>query len=492
MFLKGLSGMARRSPHQLVRKALRASILQDQGGALAMYFALLVLPLFVITGLAVDGSRALLLRYQFQAALDSAALAVGSTYESAEVLDARAEAFVSRNFRAAGTSIKSVDVVDDGEKVYLTGSFDVETYFMGLVSKPTLNIAASTDVKRAGGGIMVALVLDNTGSMWSSNNIGGLRDSSQTLVDHLFGDETAPPDLRVAIVPYSATINPGAEAETLINPASLPVRSDTDKSLWKGCVVERSGTHSIGDTDVATGGYWTPFMYQPGLDNNFDPAVPNSIIPGGTTNSNGITGYNIGCPTPITPLTNNRQTVNSAVSALTAWNRGGTLTDIGVAWGLRVLSPGAPFTQSTEIDPNTGQSLWESTRWRRAMVIMTDGESGFYNFPGGASPNQAHPSASDDTGYGRMGEGLAQEIFGSSASRQEFNERIEALCTTAKQQGITVYTVVYTSGVGSETRDMYRRCASDAGKYWYAPNKQALNDSFTLIGSDLSRLRIVR
>jgi Flp pilus assembly protein TadG len=468
---------------------------RQTSGAVMLNFALVLIPLVGGVGLAIDGGRAMLLRYQFQAALDAAGLAVGATIGTPEELDALADAFVAKNFRAPGATILSVNVTSDADKVYVRGQFRMTTFLMGLFSHQNVTLGASTDVKRAGGGLMVALVLDNTGSMWTNGNIASLRDASASLVSKLFEEETDHPDLRVSIVPYAASVNPGAEAENIVNPATLPERDPADKTKWKGCVRERAGAASIADTDTVTGGWWEPFLYPVASDNNFNPADPTTIIPGGASNTNGVTGPNTGCPTPILPLTGLRSEVDASIAAITAWNRGGTLTDIGIAWGLRTLSPEAPFTQSSEADPEFATTLWASPRWRRAMVIMTDGDSLFYNLPSTAGPNTTHPSASDETGYGRLGETLATSVLGTSnanTAKTVLNTRIENLCTQAKAQNIVVYTVVFTSSVSESVRAMYQRCASDPGKYWYAPTKDALNASFSQIGSDLSRLRITK
>ncbi len=146
---------------------------------------------------------------------------------------------------------------------------------------------------------------------------------------------------------------------------------------------------------------------------------------------------------------------------------------------------------------------------------MTDGESSFYNYPGrngsdynqeGTRPNDSHSSASDYTAYGRWNEtgSNAKAIYDSApgyvradgstdnTARGKMNRRIFDLCETAKSQGIVVYSVVFTSSVGPETREMYRACASDPGKYWYAPTQSALTTAFEQVGSDLSKLRITR
>ncbi|MCI4646228.1 MAG: pilus assembly protein [Hyphomonadaceae bacterium] len=470
--------------------ARRSDFAQNQRGNVAMMFALIALPIFLVVGLAIDASRASLVRYHFQTALDAAALAVGSTYKPHDELETMAQAYVRKNFIVEGTTINRIRLIDNGQELTLSGNFTMNTYFMGLIERGTLDVSNATEVKRAGGGLLVTMVLDNTGSM-AGSRIASLRESSQALVNELFSEENNTEDLRVGIVPYAASVNPGSEAEYLLSPFDLSVL-DLDNALgWHGCVFERSGLLST-LTDLAPsvlGGYWTPYIYPPGPDNNFNWGDEDSANESYQSNSG--TGPNLGCPTPIVPLTNSKGTLDAAIANMKHWNRGGTLTDIGMAWGIRVMTPGNPFNESAEIDPittgsDTPTSLWDSSRWRKAIVLMTDGESQFYD----GYHSDDHDS--DITGYGREGTGVAFELYGSSASRSEINTNIASLCQQAKDMGIIVYTVVFTSSVGTDTRTMYEECASDPGKYWYAPDSDALANTFEQIGSDLSRLRITR
>ena len=477
-------------------------------GAFAMNFALMLLPMIAIVGLGVDGARLLLARYEFRAALDSAALSAGTTYATEEELTEIANAYVDRNFQVWGTRVLSVQAVPDQENVIVNGTFELDTLFYAALGRKHVVSGASTEIRRAGGGLMVTMVLDVTGSMWSSNNIGALRDATNSLATHIFGEDVEPEDLRFAIVPYAASVNVGPVAPSLIDPATVIDYDPSDKTKWMGCVEERAGNLSLSDDPPGPGKYWKPFIYPIGPDNNYNPANPSTILPGGGSNSNGFAGPNLGCPAnAITPLINQRATVLANINAITAWNRGGTLADIGMAWALRVMSPGAPFTESTEIDPANGLSIAESPRWRKAIVMMTDGENTFYKLPSNVGPNQptnptnsSHPNYvqnaySDYTGYGRLGQDLANTIVNTSnagTARTRINLRMAELCQRAKDEGIVVYTVVFTSGVTQATRDMYRDCASDPGKYWYAPDATALNQSFQQIANDLSKLRIVR
>lgn len=470
----------------------------DRRGATAVSFAILLVPLLAAVGFSIDGSRFLLTRYHLQSAVDASALAVATVYQDQATLDALADKFVAKNFSLADASLTSVSTSVSGDTITVNGTAKMKTLFMSILQVSEVQVAASTEVKRAGGGLLVSLVLDNTGSMWSDSpsKIESLRGASDILVDAIFDGESTPEDLRVAIVPYAATVNPGAEASSIVGTHSHGALDPSDKAKWKGCVMERSGANSIADTgpDVAT---WQPFWYPVADDDNYDPADPSTIHPGGLYDSNAITGPNIGCPTPITPLTNSYSDVTAAVGALSAWNRGGTLGDIGMAWGIRSLSPGLPFDQSTEIDPKTGATLWDSPRWRKAIVMMTDGDNLFYDMPSSTNnlPNKADPGYSDYTAYGRLGEAQANAIFNTNdkgTAKGIVDQRLLSLCTTAKNLDVIIFTVTFGSKVDWSTQQIYRDCASDPGKYYHAPGKATLENAFSAIGAELSKLRIVK
>jgi Flp pilus assembly protein TadG len=483
----------RHLPHLLARlKALGG----DRRGATAVSFAILLVPLLAAVGFSIDGSRFLLTRYHLQSAVDASALAVATVYQDQATLDALADKFVAKNFSLADASLTSVSTSVSGDIITVNGTATMKTLFMSILQVSEVQVAASTQVKRAGGGLLVSLVLDNTGSMWSDSpsKIESLRGASDILVDAIFDGESTPEDLRVAIVPYAATVNPGAEASSIVGTHSYGPLDPAQKDAWKGCVMERSGANSIADTgpDVEK---WQPFFWEPSVDNNYTLSDPTTIYPGGLYNSNGITGPNIGCPTPILPLTNSYDDVTAAVGALSAWNRGGTLGDIGMAWGIRTLSPGAPFTQSTEIDPKTGATLWDSPRWRKAIVMMTDGDNLFYDLPSNAGPNSPDPGYSDYTAYGRLGESQADAIFGTTnknTAKGIVDDRLLSLCTTAKNQDILIFTVTFGSSPSSSTQQLFQDCASDPGKYYHAPGKATLENAFGAIGAELSKLRIVK
>ncbi|NHK27892.1 hypothetical protein FF098_008260 [Parvularcula flava] len=497
-------------------------------GNISVLTAFMLLPMFTAAGLAVDGARVMLLKYELQGAADAAALAVGTTFDTQEKLEALATSYVAQNFQLSGATVKSVNVQSTAESVKITANAEMKTYFMKLVRSEDISITAKTSVNRAGGGLMVAFVLDNTGSMWGALNgttrIEALRSASLSLTSSIFNKDEET-ELRVSVVPYASMVNPGSVAPSIVDTTitdnfrikdpqdrtgldddELEVLSyhATDKTQWKGCVYERLGDASFDDTPPATT-KWEPLIWPIYNDNQYEVETsgsdlgeidPDTVDPGGDRNSNHFTGPNVGCPTPITPLTGTRSEVVGALNAMTAWNRGGTFADIGMAWGIRTLSPGEPFTQSANYnDPKTGVAIWDSNRWRRAIVLMTDGDNTVYNAGNEGSRVQAGSESSDITGYGRLGEARMTSILGTSNSttaRNEVEDRLEDLCDEAKSQGITIYTVVFASSANTGTRQLYESCASDPGKYWFAPSADSLDNAFGAIGSELNKLRITR
>lgn len=70
----------------------------------------------------------------------------------------------------------------NGSKVTVSGSATINTNFLGVLGYSQLNITASTTSAWGNTRLRVALVLDNTGSMSSSNKMSALKTASQGLL----------------------------------------------------------------------------------------------------------------------------------------------------------------------------------------------------------------------------------------------------------------------------------------------------------------------
>ena len=153
-----------------------------------------------------------------------------------------------------------------------------------------------------------------------------------------------------------------------------------------------------------------------------------------------------------------------------------------MAWGLRVLSPEAPFTEGL---------AWNTPKWTKAAILMTDGDNQFYKLTSKTSPNNVNSAVNSDyTGYGRLDELGIMGTTSTSVAKTIINSRLSQVCQAMKDKGITVYTITFTSGLNQSTKDIYKACASSASKYFDSPSQADLQASFRAIATELSQLRI--
>lgn len=451
----------------------------SKGGA-AIIFGLFVLPMLGSVGLALDIGRAHLLKSRLGYALDAAGLAAASSYGSEAELEERLNAFVQANFPATSAGeVTSVTATFNGNFVTLEATAKVETAVMRVFGKDEVEVRVTNEVLRETKGVEVALVLDTTGSMWSNNNYIALREAATLFLNELYGDDDDHEKIRVSVVPFSASVNVGAEAVSIVNSISGVSYSNSDPVQWKGCVFERPYPHDIRDSSVAVGGRWDMYYWTSTKDNywrRWDYAY-------GYQYKNRQRNPNAGCPQPIMPLSTDRDALLAKVQGLYPWSRGGTMGPIGMAWGWRTLSPEAPFTEG---------SAYDDPEWRKVIIMMTDGDN-MYSSPSYVyyPDRERNPYSSDMTGYRRLSDRAMGTTYWSTA-KERINQRLEEGCTLVKEAGITIYTITFTSGINAATKDYYRRCASDSTKYTDAPTQADLRRTFQTIGGELSNLRLTQ
>ena len=142
---------------------------------------------------------------------------------------------------------------------------------------------------------------------------------------------------------------------------------------------------------------------------------------------------------------------------------GNTYSNLGMLWGYRLISPEPPFTEG---------AAWDDNGWKKAVVMMTDGEM---------SPNNT---------YG--GYWVANKTGVDSVSTM--NSRLLEVCTALKNKGVTVYTVLFkhaTSDISDATKAVYEQCASGPDyAYSDVTDAASLNSTFEEIAAALARLHI--
>jgi len=203
-----------------------ARLRRDQSGAIAIQFALLVIPLSVIVFALVDLGRISLQRRQMQDALDAATLMAA---RSSATTDAGLEAVGDPAFlvEVAGlnlglTAANATFKAGTDNHIIGTASASLKPVIANLWTHADFNVTVTSDVVRSSQNLEVALVLDITGSM-KGTRITDLKTAASDLVDIIVKDAQAPFYSKVAIVPYAAGVNVGTYADAARGP--VPVRA---------------------------------------------------------------------------------------------------------------------------------------------------------------------------------------------------------------------------------------------------------------------------
>jgi len=412
-------------------------------GAVAPLIAIVMLALIGCMGFAIDVGRSVLVRARLVDALDAAGLAVGARLSTTDY-SADALKFVSANFKGgyAGATVTKVTATANSTKsvISLSATATVPTIFMKIFGQKSVTVNAASEVTRSSTGLELVMVLDNTGSMDQSGSMPSLRKSANDLIDILFGGESIGTNLYVGLVPFSQAVNVGTSRTSWFT-GTKPFIG------WTGCAMAR--TAPLDQTDDPPATTSTKFTY---------PDLVKSLT--GAFNSN--------CPKEVTPLTNVKSTVTTAVNAMTA--NGNTHINLGAAWGWRMISPrwrGYWGSSTLPLDYGT-------KNMSKAVVIMTDGDN---------TMTGATYSAYGDIAEKRLG------TDNEYLAKLELNKRLSAVCSSMKSKGIIIYSVAFDNPEAT-TKSLLQNCATSAAYYFDAGNQTALNTAFRTIGDSLSNLRV--
>jgi Flp pilus assembly protein TadG len=213
--------------------------------------------------------------------------------------------------------------------------------------------------------------------------------------------------------------------------------------------------------------------------------VSGGKIRAGTKRSNDIGDYgpNQGCTTnPLLPMTTVKQDALDSVSAMKAG--GFTNVQEGIAWGWRILSPGAPFKEGRPY------KFPENDKY---LIVLTDGNN---TYPGQSTLNETEYYA---WGYGRD-DRVMDNAGGAWSNTKAMDVHTAATCANIKKEknaddesAIKIFTIAYDVPSGSSVKQLLYDCAStgrDGNKYYYDVQGSAIAAAMAAIGSEISDLRI--
>lgn len=447
-------------------------LLNDRRGGVALFWALAAVPIITAAGVAVDLSRAYLVRERLYIALDAAGLAVGSSQGTKAEREAVMQAYFDANYPAVALGVPATPQLEMVEnngitKITVSGRATVATTFMRVAGFDEIEVASAIEVTQETEGLELVLVLDVTGSM-EGTKIAALRQASHDLIGILFGDDEEKEYLKVGIVPYSAAVNVGSLAPTLV-PSEAGNYDPSNEEAWKGCLLARPYPHDTLDSSEAEGGAWSRYLWAADPSDNNWPPTDNAESSGNDRRS-----PNLACPNPIVPLTNQRGPLDASISSLISWHRGGTFSNVGMVWGWRVISPEPPFTEGLP---------YNTPKYDKAVVLMTDGENGYYRLWGSSFD-------SDFSAYRRVDDGVLGTTSRNTA-KGIINDRLEKVCDEMAASGIIIYTVTFQLN-DATTLGIYERCAANGGRHFDSPTPDDLRDDFREIADELKNLRLSR
>jgi Flp pilus assembly protein TadG len=547
-----------RSQRQIFRDGLFARLLEDRRGGMMAIMGLAIIPLFIVVGLAIDTGRGYMLKSKLSYAIDAAGLAGGRAFET----DLREEdimMFFEANFPTGYMSSEllpghPIITFDDAENtITIEASATIPTHFMSVGGVHEMTVSARTVIKRELRGMELVLVMDNTGSMRGNGGMAAMKPAASELINILYGDRETVPQFWVGVVPYVASVNVGPQHQDWLTGYNA---GDFAPTAWKGCVEARAFPRDSNDDPPDVEG-WVPYRwattrnqyanpwhdpsagsfkasdpktwgpYIPG-DNEWDPAGPESALRLDNDYwQNWGTGPNLGCGPAITPLVASKTTILNAIAAMAPWHRGGTMANLGLVWGWRVLSPRWRGWWDGDL-PEELPLDYEAPNMEKVVILLTDGNNEWYDWPGpdsatvpttasgncgegstvvplGGLPgdNNAKGTSSTSTcgvlrstypgadynAYGRLSEGRLGTTNKTTA-KAVLDDRMLDMCQTMKAQGIIIYTMTFGGSPSTSTKTMYQNCATKPEMYFDAPTGSALQQAFVQIADELSALRI--
>lgn len=533
----------------------------DQRGAIVAIIALAIIPLFASVALSIDLGRGYLLKSKLSYAIDAAGLAGGRAFDS-DLREDDIMMFFKANFpddymgAELANSRPTISFNDSENTITIEAAATMPTHFMAVAGVDTVTVAARTVVQREMRGMELALVMDNTGSMRSSGKMDAMKDAASELVDILYGDRETVPNFWVSLVPYAATVNIGAEhinwlVQQGYDADAAWLAADPDSSeqfgyhedhfqptTWKGCVEARSYPNDSND-ELWGEEAWYPHLWRTAMnafenpdhdpdadaydeddsatwgeflngDNDWDPDGAQSALNEANGDQNNGTGPNLGCGSAITPLVAEKSTVLDGIDEMLPWHRGGTMANLGLAWGWRTISPSWRGVWGGD-SPAELPLAYETPSMQKVVILLTDGVNQWYDWPGdkwtvdgedhysGMPGNNKYPGSydtdyksewpgADYTAYGRLSEGRLGTTSNSGA-KNEVNDRMIELCNAMKAEDVLLYTITFRLG-DSATRSLYEDCATSTDHYFDSPSNGDLQQVFVEIANELSNLRI--
>jgi Flp pilus assembly protein TadG len=325
----------------------------DSRGTISLIFGVSIFMIFGVAGIGLDSIRAHRTATRTSTALDAAALAAAramsenETLTNAEVIAIARDSFAGNTpaFTRQGV-IASVPLVTPNRTtgaVAMSTQLRVATTLGKVLGMQEIAFNKSTTVSFVMRKIELAMVLDVTGSMCAPNpspcttgpKIDALKAAATDVINDVI-DPLTPSLVRIALVPYSASVNVTGHQNEISGGDSLD-----------GCVMER--------------------LFAPERDTDAPPGGGDNYAVSGQLNSTANGRYT--CPAArLLPLSNDKTLLTNTINGYGA--SGGTAGHIGLTFGWNTLSDrwSGVFSGASAPGPYNNPNV------TKVVLLMTDGE----------------------------------------------------------------------------------------------------------------------
>lgn len=423
---------------------------QDDRGNVSFLFAICLVPMLVLVGMAIDYTRAVNARTAMQTALDNAALmamkdSIGLTPSE---IAAKAKSYFQGLFtrKDIGSLVVTADYVPDtgkGASIKLGATGQIPTDFMKIAGFPTMNLGVDSTAAWGNTRLRVALALDATGSMAQHGKLPAMQKAAKSLIDQLSANSKTPEDLYISVVPFSTHINTATnyqkgwldwtEWEEVNGSCSKGGNTRTkcigkggtwtadDHASWNGCITDRDEPYDVDKTPPTN------------MATRFQPEQFNQ------------------CPVELMPLSTDWSKLKARIDTIKSG--GPTNQPVGMAWAWLSLMQG---------DPLSAPAQTSGYNYKNIIIVLSDGLN---------TKNKKAGNGSDHSTY--------------------VDGRQRLLCDNIRNDKVIVYSIQVNTDKDPES-DVLKYCATTPGNFFMLTSADQILTAFDQIVASLSKLRLAR
>lgn len=220
-------------------KAWLATLREDQGGNVVVFFAFSIVPMLTAIGVGIDIANMYMTRSKLQAALDSGALAGAQAYfsrnhenENQRYTTTKDTAFSYMKANVPELSkngfMPTIDLklLGDNELEFVA-AVSIDTSFTKFLGYDKFDLEVLSTVAAGEARVTeIVLALDNTSSMfWGGGRFVLMREAAKDFASKMFNQAPDPTLLKISVVPWASTVN--IKSERPATPSTQSIASTT-------------------------------------------------------------------------------------------------------------------------------------------------------------------------------------------------------------------------------------------------------------------------